>query len=197
MYYIINRTTNQTTTHFGDWPNLNEQLTNGEDIIVVSLYSNTIKTPYKEYDDNWGWKDYNASFLLQHDDDPKDIDYPEDEEYAHGEDECYDYDEHTSVITDERDYEQELHPEYIIASTNLMMQETMVFCADADGHITSFGGLNSIALRYGQEYWEDAFAAVVPLNTDEHKYIYVRTLESDKNIHNLFRRISTSDAVVI
>jgi hypothetical protein len=78
-----------------------------------------------------------------------------------------------------------------------MMQETMVFCADADGHITSFGGLNSIALRYGQEYWEDAFAAVVPLNTDEHKYIYVRTVDSDMNIHNLFRKINTSDTVVI
>jgi hypothetical protein len=157
-----------------------------------------------EYDgaERWDWHKYpsipnelkESSFPEP---DPKDIDYPEDEEYAHGDDECYDYDEHTSVITDERDYEQELHPEYIIASTNLMMQETMVFCADADGHITSFGGLNSIALRYGQEYWEDAFAAVIPLNTDEHKYIYVRTLESDKNIHNLFRRISTSDAVVI
>jgi hypothetical protein len=79
MYYIINRTTNQTTTHFGDWPNLNEQLTNGEDIIVVSLYSNTIKTPYME-NDCWEWKDYNASFLLQEEDDdyPKDIDYPDD-----------------------------------------------------------------------------------------------------------------------
>jgi hypothetical protein len=197
MYYIINRTTNQTTTHYGNFPDVDDLLNGGDDIIIISLYSNTIKVPYKEYDDNWGWKDYNASFLLQHDDDPKDIDYPEDEEYAHGEDECYDYDEHTSVITDERDYEQELHPEYIIASTNLMMQETMVFCADADGHITSFGGLNSIALRYGQEYWEDAFAAVVPLNTNEHQYIYVRTLESDKNVHNLFKRVNTLDLAVI
>lgn len=196
MYYIINRTTNQTTVHHGDWPNLNEQLTNGDDIIVVSFYSNTIKTPYME-NDCWEWKDYNASFLSYHSEDPKDIDYPDDEEYTHGEDECYDYDEHTSVTTDERDYEQELHPEYIIASTNLMMQETMVFCADADGHITSFGGLNSIALRHGQEYWEDAMAAIIPLNTDEHKYIYVRTLESDKNIHNLFRKINVLDTVVI
>ena len=78
MYYIINKTTNQTTTHHGDWPNLNEQLTNGEDIIVISVYSNTIKVPYME-NDCWEWKDYNASFLLQEDDDdPKDIDYPDD-----------------------------------------------------------------------------------------------------------------------
>jgi len=105
--------------------------------------------------------------------------------------------EQTDVMTDERDYEQELHPEYVVASTNLMFQETMVFCSNANGEITSYGGLNSIALRNGQEYWEDAFAAVVPLNTDKHKYIHVRTLESDKNIHNLFRRIDTSDAVVI
>lgn len=105
--------------------------------------------------------------------------------------------EQTDVMTDERDYDQELHPKYVVASTNLMFQETMVFCSNANGEITSFGGLNSIALRNGQEYWEDAFAAVVPLNTDKHKYIHVRTLESDKNIHNLFRRIDTSDAVVI
>ena len=126
--------------------------------------------------------------------DPKDIDYPDDY------DEMINQmmnEEQTDVMTDERDYEQELHPEYVIASTNLMMQETMVFCADVNGHITSFGDLNCIALRYGQEYWEDAFAAVMPLNTDEHKYIYVRTLVNDKNIHNLFRRIDTSDMVII
>jgi len=196
MYYIINRTTNQTTTHFGDWPNLNEQLTNGEDIIVVSLYSNTIKTPYME-NDCWEWKDYNAPFLLQHIDDPKDIDYPEDEEYAHGDDECYDYDEHTSVITDERDYEQELHPEYVIASTSEMMEETMVFPSNADGHITDYTDLNCVALRYGRYDWEDAFSAVAELNTDEYKYIYVRSIYSGNNVHNLFRRIDTSDAVVI
>jgi hypothetical protein len=108
-----------------------------------------------------------------------------------------DYDEQTDVMTDERDYEQELHPEYIIASTNLMLQETKVFCSNANGEITSYGGLNSIALKHGQEYWEDAFAAVIPLNTNEHKYIYVRTLETERNIHNLFRRIDTSDAVII
>ena len=170
MYYIINRTTNQTTVHHGDWPNLNEQLTNGEDIIVVSLYSNTIKTPYME-NDCWEWKDYNAPFLSSH----MDTDYPDDEQYD----------------------EPEINTDYVIASTNEMLQETMVFPANEYGQITQYTDLTSIALRYGQEYWEDAFAAVILLNTDEYKYIHVRTMESDKNIHNLFKKINTSDIVVI
>jgi hypothetical protein len=170
MYYIINRTTNQTTVHHGDWPNLNEQLTNGEDIIVVSLYSNTIKTPYME-DDCWEWKDYNAPFLSSH----MDTDYPEDEEYN----------------------EPEINTDYVVASTSEMMEETMVFPADAYGHITDYTDLNSIALRYGNNDWEDAMAAVIPLNTDEYKYIYVGTTYGKGNVHNLFKKIKTSDAVVI
>jgi hypothetical protein len=180
MYYIINRTTNQTTTHFGDWPNLNEQLTNGEDIIVVSLYSNTIKTPYME-NDCWEWKDYDASFLSP------DAYFPWD-----------DYNDKINQEYDEQDYnEPEINTDYVIASTSEMMEETMVFPSNADGHITDYTDLNCVALRYGRYDWEDAFSAVAELNTDEHKYIYVRTLESDKNVHNLFRRINTSDAVVI
>jgi hypothetical protein len=133
--------------------------------------------------------------------DPKDIDYPS--EYPEGYEEMMmqmdeQYNDMVNQEYDEQDYnEQELHPEYVIASTNLMLQETKVFCSNANGEITSYCGLNSIALKHGQEYWEDAFAAVVPLNTDKHKYIHVRTLETERNIHNLFRRIDISDAVII
>jgi hypothetical protein len=180
MYYIINRTTNQTTTHFGDWPSLNEQLTNGEDIIVVSLYSNTIKTPYME-NDCWEWKEYNASFLSP------DADYPWD-----------DYNDKINQEYDEQDYnEPEISTEYVIASTSQMMEETMVFPSNADGHITDYTDLNCVALRYGRYDWEDAFSAVAELNTDEYKYIYVRSIYSSNNVHNLFKKINTSDAVVI
>jgi hypothetical protein len=188
MYYIINRTTNQTTVHHGDWPNLNEQLTNGEDIIVVSLYSNTIKTPYME-NDCWEWKDYDIPFLSSH----MDTDYPDDEEYTHGEDECYDYDEHTSAITDE----PEINTDYVIASTSEMMEETMVFPANEDGQITDYTDLNCVALRYGRYDWEDAFSAVAELNTDEYKYIFVKHIYNKGNLHNLFKKINTSDIVVI
>lgn len=187
MYYIINRTTNQTTVHHGDWPNLNEQLTNGQDIIVVSLYSNTIKTPYME-NDCWEWKDYNAPFLLYPADDPKDIDYPCDD----------DYDDMVNNEYDEQAYDEpEINTDYIIASTNEMLQETMIFPANEYGQITQYTDLTSIALRNGHEYWEDAFAAVILLNTDEYKYIHVRTLDGGNNIHNLFKKINISDIVVI
>jgi hypothetical protein len=99
---------------------------------------------------------------------------------------------------DEQDYnEPEINTEYVIASTSELMEETMVFPSNADGHITDYTDLNCVALRYGRYDWEDAFSAVAELNTDKYKYIYVRTLDSDKNVHNLFRRIDTSDAVVI
>ena len=109
MYYIINRTTNQTTVHHGDWPNLNEQLTNGQDIIVVSLYSNTIKTPYME-NDCWEWKDYNAPFLLYPADDPKDIDYPDNMSIMNDDDMMMHMEQYHDEIN--QGYRQENEPDY-------------------------------------------------------------------------------------
>jgi hypothetical protein len=41
-------------------------------------------------------------------------------------------------------------------------------------------------------------AAVIQLNTDEYKYIHVKTLDnSGNNIHNLFKRINTLEITVI
>ena len=82
--------------------------------------------------------------------------------------------------------------EYILASTSDLVEETMVFPSNAEGEITDFGDLACLALRYGNDDWEDAMAAVITLNTDEYKYIHVKTLDNGgNNIHNLFRKINT------
>jgi hypothetical protein len=90
------------------------------------------------------------------------------------------------------------HPEYVLASTSDLMQETMVFPSNKDGDITDLDDLACLALRYGCGDWEDPIAAVIQLNTDEYKYIHVKTLDNGgNNIHNLFKRIKVSDIVVI
>jgi hypothetical protein len=67
MYIIINNTTRERLTYEGFFPGnyLNDLLNKGDDVIVMSLYSNTIKVPSKSDDiDNdtlepmWDWKDY-------------------------------------------------------------------------------------------------------------------------------------------
>ena len=89
------------------------------------------------------------------------------------------------------------HPEYVLASTSDLMEETMVFPSNKDGDITDLGDLACLALRYGSDNWEDPIAAIIQLNTDEYKYIHVKTLNGGNNIHNLFKRITVSDIVVI
>jgi hypothetical protein len=111
---------------------------------------------------------------------PKDIDYPCDDDY------------------DEQVYDEpEINTDYVIASTSEMMEETMVFSANKDGQITDYTDLNCVALRYGRYDWEDAFSAVAELNTDEYKYIFVKHIYNKGNLHNLFKKINTSDIVVI
>ena len=89
-------------------------------------------------------------------------------------------------------------PEYVLASTSDLVEETMVFPSNAEGEITDFGDLACLALRYGNDDWEDAMAAVITLNTDEYKYIHVKTLDNGgNNIHNLFRRINVLETIVI
>ena len=88
-------------------------------------------------------------------------------------------------------------PEYVLASTSDLVEETMVFPSNAEGEITDFGDLACLALRYGNDDWEDPMAAVITLNTDEYKYIHVKTLNGGNNIHNLFKRINTLENTVI
>jgi|LakMenEpi03Aug12_release.lakeMendotaPanAssembly.Ray.scaffolds.fasta_scaffold3178657_1 hypothetical protein len=64
MYIIINKTRETCTKHIGDFPDLEEWLDKGDRIIVISLYSNTIKVPYKlEHNGivEWEWEDYSLS----------------------------------------------------------------------------------------------------------------------------------------
>jgi len=69
MYIIINKTRNKTTYFQGNFPDMYEELERGDDIIIVSLYSNTIKIPYIDHSQNgygeniWDWKDYKMELL--------------------------------------------------------------------------------------------------------------------------------------
>lgn len=63
MYIILNKSKNTTSTHVGDWPGdyLESLLNENQEVIVISLYSNTIKVPHpvKEYNKVWWeWTDY-------------------------------------------------------------------------------------------------------------------------------------------
>jgi hypothetical protein len=64
MYIIINQTRRTTEQYRGNFPGgFDEMLDNNEKIIIISLYSNTIKVPYyyegkgigNQY---WKWEDY-------------------------------------------------------------------------------------------------------------------------------------------
>lgn len=67
MYIIINKTQNKNVYYEGNFPDMYEELERGDDIIIVSLYSNTIKIPYisdVEYGENiWEWKEYRMELL--------------------------------------------------------------------------------------------------------------------------------------
>lgn len=106
-----------------------------------------------------------------------------------------------NYFVEDKDEEQavrELNAEYVLASTSDLVEETMVFPSNEQGEITDFGDLACLALRYGDADWEDPMAAVITLNTDEYKYIHVKTLDNGgNNIHNLFRRINVLETVVI
>lgn len=64
MYIVINKTKNTTTTHIGDFPKefVENLLNSSHTILVISLYSNTIKIPYlnKHWDDEsgWSWREF-------------------------------------------------------------------------------------------------------------------------------------------
>lgn len=64
MYIIINKTQYKTVYKQGNFPDMYEELERGDDIIVISLYSNTIKVPYIDHSQNgygkniWEWKEY-------------------------------------------------------------------------------------------------------------------------------------------
>lgn len=67
MYLIINKTTKTNTSCFGNYPisTLESLLSNNNKIIVISLYSNTIKIPYSVIENGittWEWEDYEFDY---------------------------------------------------------------------------------------------------------------------------------------
>jgi hypothetical protein len=67
MYIIINKTKQSCTRLEGHFPNLDKQLDRGDRIIIISLYSNTIKVPYKlEYNGitEWDWENYSVNDVV-------------------------------------------------------------------------------------------------------------------------------------
>ena len=63
MYIIHNKTKHKTFSYEGSWPDdmLEKMLEAGDRVIVISLYSNTIKVPYSYIDNGikvWEWDDY-------------------------------------------------------------------------------------------------------------------------------------------
>jgi hypothetical protein len=63
MYIIHNKTKQTFSKYEGCWPSelLEKQLEKGDRVIVISLYSNTIKVPYKlEYNGvvEWEWENF-------------------------------------------------------------------------------------------------------------------------------------------
>ena len=64
MYIIINKTSSDTTVSYGDFPicYIEDFLNRGDKLIVISLYSNTIKTPYLvdviDGNNEWLWDEY-------------------------------------------------------------------------------------------------------------------------------------------
>lgn len=66
MYTIINKTKGKNFKLTGDWPadTLEQMLCDGDNIIVISTYSNTIKVPvYDIMSDThaWNWVDFKYS----------------------------------------------------------------------------------------------------------------------------------------
>ena len=66
MYTVINKTQRKEFKFTGSWPDdiIEYMLNNGDDIIVISTYSNTIKIPVglsTEFKGEWEWKEYEYS----------------------------------------------------------------------------------------------------------------------------------------
>lgn len=77
MYIVINKTKNKTFYHQGNWNDeIDDMVHDGDDLIVVSLYSNTIKVPVQTgIDDDlepiYGWDEYKMELLSIIDNDLK------------------------------------------------------------------------------------------------------------------------------
>ena len=60
-YIVINKTKNKSFRYKGNFPNVEQELEQGDKMVIVSLYSNTIKVPYSTKFNGiteWNWDDY-------------------------------------------------------------------------------------------------------------------------------------------
>lgn len=70
MYIVINKTTHTRVEIEGSFPDLSVQLNKGHRVIIISLYSNTIKVPYLVEDNGlryWEWENYPVESITKMD----------------------------------------------------------------------------------------------------------------------------------
>jgi hypothetical protein len=65
MYLIVNKT-GINIPIVGNFPAdlVTQMLERGEDIIVISSYSNTIKVPFLNENNEWDWKEYKTNINI-------------------------------------------------------------------------------------------------------------------------------------
>lgn len=81
------------------------------------------------------------------------------------------------------------NPQYIVASTSYMMEETYVFEANEDGVVTNYGEYGGIALRFDDIDWTNKKLAVERV-FGEGSYEFVKKINTLVNAdHHLFKRI--------
>ena len=107
----------------------------------------------------------------------------------------YEYENDVPDEADGGDYFYYL-PEYALASTSSIFEETYVFVATEHGDILTLAEIGRLAERWGDENWTDADATIAQLNTPEHMYVFVEDLPTgdDSLKHRLYRRIDKIDA---
>ena len=96
-----------------------------------------------------------------------------------------DYDDIPS--TTEIEFEKVPYPEYVVISTSYDAEETFAFPANENGEITDFGEIASSASRWGHEDWENQEEVIRSLNTNDHKYLFVKELSSSPCVQSLWK----------
>ena len=102
-----------------------------------------------------------------------------DDYYINTYQEQMDYDDSSPIIVP--------HPEYVVVSTSYDAEETFAFPANEKGEITDFGEIASSASRWGHEDWEDQTKVIRLLDTNDHKYFFVKELSSSPCVQSLWK----------
>jgi len=102
-----------------------------------------------------------------------------DDYYINTYQEQMDYDDSSPIIVP--------YPEYVVVSTSYGAEETFAFPANENGEITDFGEIASSASRWGHEDWENQEEVIRSLNTNDHKYLFVKELSSSPCVQSLWK----------